>query len=220
VLELTVPPTLDEAGMRMTLKDGDVIETGQLANMFTRLANSVEGPLNRFAKTADNIDKLAATYTTLGERLNEMVEPRTPAEVDAGKPANLRSSIMRIDKAMADADAWLTDKQLREDAKALIAKANGVLDQAADLAKAWTGTADKTDKAITDVSAKAATVLDQGAATLANANTALNKVDKAAGELAAVLEGVNQGKEHWDNSPRTPTSTTPSAMLRSAWTGR
>ena len=201
VLELTVPTDLSDAQMADTIKPGETVTGLKLQTLLQRLAEGVSGPLDRLGQTADNVDRLAETYTKVGERIAEMLEPRTLADVQAGKEPNVRTAIARLDKALAGADAWLADDEMRTSARGLIDKANGAIEQFAGLlgdAKGTLSTVEGTAKSI-ESAAKSLdeTVEKTGAGvdeTLTQARALLTRVDRAAVELAGILESVNRGE--------------------------
>ncbi len=186
-MEFTIPADAPATAMNDLIKAGDDFEGGEPTSTLGRLANSIEKPLSRFGSTADNIDKLEATYNTLGERLNEMLEPRTTAEVDAGKAPNVRSTIARADLALSNASKFLSDDQLVKDTKSVISKASDLMDQAHGLAETWKATAGNLDKQVSRVGDDLDTLAAQATGTL-------RTTDKAAGELATVLEKVSKGE--------------------------
>jgi phospholipid/cholesterol/gamma-HCH transport system substrate-binding protein len=179
-LEFQIPPDVPASALTETIDPDSVFEAGEAASTLQRIASSIQKPLNRFGETAAKIDRLADTYTEVGERINQLLEPRTLAEVQAGKEPNIRSTIARADKALADASSLLSDEQLVADAKRVIAKANTTMDEVSSLAKAWTKTAVTVDSKIDSLTVQA--------------TTALRATEKAAGELALTLETVNKGQ--------------------------
>lgn len=198
-LEFTVPQDLHPAQLTDTLKEGEPpLEVRDVGSLIADLKQAVSQPLARFEKTADAIEKLADTYTTLGQRLSDMVEPRTLAEVHAGKPPNLRSSLERLDHAIAGAEQWLSDDDLRDRAKQLLAKAQGVLDDASGLVKGLDDSRKNLDAAVSQTSRDVSATVTQAGRDVSTAaarlNTTLSTIDKASGELSSILEGVSRGQ--------------------------
>ncbi len=196
-LELAVPPTLSPEQLADAVRPGETIQARELSTALARIARSVERPLERFSAAADSIDKLAVTYTTLGERLNELVEPRTSADVAAGKAPNVRTTLARLDSALGSAQAWLDDTALRDDARSLLDKANSLAKDASDLVASWKSAAATVEQATTKVG-------DQAIATLRDVASSLETVDAAAGEFARLVEGVNKGKGTLGNLATNP----------------
>lgn len=187
VMELQIPPGTDPAAIQDTIAPDSVFEGGDAMSTLGRLAQSIQGPMARFGQTADSVEKLAATYTTLGERLNDMVEPRTLADVQSGKDPNVRSAIARADAAMAQAQRLLSDDEVVGQAKAVLARANTLMDEFSGIGKSLVGQADKLSTKADAVADSVKTLTEQAAGTMRTA-------DKAANELATILETINKGQ--------------------------
>lgn len=194
VLDFAIPDTATATDLATLIQPDEVVSDKQVTSLFGQLTDMVEEPLRKLGKAADKIDLLATTYNdagieikTVAKRLNDMLEPRTLADVAAGKPANVVSSMARVDAALASADKWLGDEQLRADAKQIVQKGQRVMDDASSLVKSWATTGESLQKAV-----------DQSASKIDSALNAIQstatKTDKAADELAKLLEGINQGK--------------------------
>ncbi len=179
-LEFQILPDTPASALNDIIQPNSVFDAGETASTLQRLASSIKKPLERFEVTATRIETLADTYTEVGERLKELLEPRTLAEVEQGKAPNIRSTIARADQALADASRVLNDEELIGQAKAVLERANKALDDISRLSAEWADTAANVDAKLNDVSAQAVAML--------------RSTDKAAGELAATLEAVNQGK--------------------------
>lgn len=180
--------------LRDTVKAGEVMEGGAPETLIGSIKQLVEGPLAQFSSTAEKIDALAMEYTKLGARLNELVEPRTVADVAAGKDPNLRSTLSRIDVAVTNANTWLADEQLRTQFQSIVTKADGVLSEAKTLAEAWTTTAQTANETVRSVSNDVRNATEKLNELAGNANAALSNVKTAGDELAKALEAVNSGK--------------------------
>jgi phospholipid/cholesterol/gamma-HCH transport system substrate-binding protein len=180
--------------LRDVVKDGEVMDGGAPETLLGSIKQIVEGPLAQFSSTAAKIDALAVEYTTLGKRLNELVEPRTLADVQGGKDPNLRSTLARIDVAVTSANMWLADDQLRTQFREVVNKADSVLAEAKTLAQAWTTTAQTTNETVESVGKEVRGASEKLNELAASANGSLDKVRAAGEELAKTLEAVNSGK--------------------------
>lgn len=180
------------------IKPGDIIDGGSPQTLMDSIRTMVQGPVQKFSDTATKIDELAAEWTRVGKQVNELIAPRTLAEVEAGKPANVSSAIARLDSAAAKADGWLGDNGVRKRVDDLITKADSVIAQANELTETWTETGKTITKAADDVSNKAqqaATDISAGAQDLfAKAKESLAQVQNAGEELSGMIERVNQGQ--------------------------
>lgn len=178
------------------INPGDVVER-KATGLFDRLADSVRQPLERLTRTADSIDQLASTYNTVGGQLNDLLAPRTPQDVDGGQAPNVRSAIARIDSALAGANRWLGDEQLRTDVRAAAAKAPEILDQAAQTADAWKQAAGSVDQQAAAAGAQVEATARQAAATL-------RTLEEAAGEIRKLAGAINAGEGTLGQFARNP----------------
>ncbi len=186
-LEFTIPPDLADDELANYIAEGETVDIGDASSLINRLAGMVEKPLSKIAQTAENIDRLAATYNTVGERINAMLEPRTLAEVDQGAEPNLRTAIARADAALAGAGRWLDDEELLTRTKATIAKAERLADQATEVTQELSRAATAAREGINDANAKVAALSEQ-------ASTTLKSTEAAVGRVTAILESVQRGE--------------------------
>lgn len=156
-------------------------------DLFSTIEDMVRDPLAKLGKAADGIDTLAKTYSSMGDKLNDMIEPRSLAEVDAGAAPNIRSTIARVDRAIANADKWLADDSIRGDVRDTVAKAKSFLDEARLTAESLRKAAESADAKIADLSA-------QGKQTLTDASRTLEQTGNAAAEIGAVAASINKGE--------------------------
>lgn len=198
VLDFEVHPDADPG---RSIKPGEVVRNLPVQTILSRVNGLIEPSLSRLTRSADGFDRLAATYTTLGERLNEMVEPRTPGDVAEGKSANLRTAIARLDAALAGAEQWLSDENLRGDAKSVIEKAGTVLTEFSTLARSWSDTASTVNSTVgrasekfTTLAEKADGIADKVSASISRADELLSSARGATEQMTSILEGVNAGK--------------------------
>lgn len=176
------------------IREGETLDGGAPETLLDNIRNLVEGPLQKLSQSADTIDALAVEWTKVGREVREMLEPRTQADVDAGKAPNLRTTLARLDAAVDGANAWLNDQGLRDRVRESVDNANKILTDAQGLIQTWkdTGAAvDATAKQVTEQAAK----LDQRAGELTQAAKAtLARLQSAADGLTATLDQVNQGQ--------------------------
>ncbi|MFO0831832.1 MAG: MlaD family protein [Phycisphaerales bacterium] len=185
---------LSQSDLADVIRKDDVVDGGSPGSLLGGIQDALQEPLARLGKTADNIDALAVEYRKLGERLNDMVEPRTLDEVAGGKPANLRSTLARMDKALADADQWLGDSQMRTTTRDLLERAGRVVDQAQDLTRAWTSAANKVETTVGDISTRANEVSAEFKSLSGKAQDVLTRAQSAADQLTLAIEKVNKGE--------------------------
>jgi phospholipid/cholesterol/gamma-HCH transport system substrate-binding protein len=186
-LELTVPKGATDAELADVLKPGETVAGKELRTLFTRISEGVQEPLERLTRSADKLDALAEEYTKVGRHLNELMEPRTPADVAAGKDPNFRTAIARLDAALAGANEWLADPDLRAKAKDLITKADGI-------ATRLGSTVDTIDAAATKLDGAIGATTEKFNAAMGTLNDTLRDTQGVAEQFAIMLESVNSGK--------------------------
>lgn len=186
-LEFTVPEGLSAEQLSDAIPPGGVIDAGAAPGMLARLEGMVKGPLDRLTETAGRVDGLVEEWTNVGRRINEMVEPRTLADVEAGKQPNVRSAIERLDGAVADAQVWMKHTDVIGQAKDLITRAGNVFDEVMTTAKTWTGTGKTLDEE-TKLTAEQIRTLS------GEAVTTLRAAENAADNFAQLVERINKGE--------------------------
>ncbi len=187
-IEFTIPDTLTPEELADLITDGFVFDGGPgAAGLTDQLTAAIQGPLARLETTAGKIDAFADTYTKLGESIREMVEPRTLADVAAGKNPNIRTTLERVDLALESAYSWMNDQQLRESITSITRRADTVLAEAESLVKTWS-------QAGTDVSSAVATSREDLSTLVSDARKTLATGERAADSLASILERVNKGE--------------------------
>ncbi|MGD9691607.1 MAG: MlaD family protein [Phycisphaerales bacterium] len=125
------------------LRPGETIAASTApATGISDLAATLPEKLDSIVAAADSIKRLGETYTRVGERIETFVAPRTPEQVDAGLvEPNLISAVARLDRAAKDAQVWLSDDQLRANAKRAVAQAADLFERAAAAVESWNDTA-------------------------------------------------------------------------------
>ncbi len=187
-IEFSIPQTLTDAELADVVTEGYIFDGGPGAVGLTdQLSAAVAGPLSKLETTAAKIDAFADTYTQLGESFREMIEPRTLADVAAGKNPNIRTTLERVDLALQSARTWLDDPALRNSLTSITKRADMVLAQAETLVNTWTKTGTDVSNAVEGVEADVQNLVT-------DAKAALDTGEKAAASLAAILERVNKGE--------------------------
>jgi phospholipid/cholesterol/gamma-HCH transport system substrate-binding protein len=193
-LDFVIPVGLSPEEQRDLVREGDIFEGGSPSTMFDRIAKTVEGPLSKLSDTVDKFDKLVEVYTGVGERIASELEPRTQADLDAGMRPNLFTAIEKLDTALASANSWLTDEELRSSIKQTIADAQTMLNEASDAAKQIRASAESAERTLGEVGEGVAdarrrieTLGDQAAGLIVQA-------EQAAGTLHTLLNEASKGQ--------------------------
>lgn len=169
--------------MAPLVTDGTAIIEGDsfspLGDLAEQFRTALAEPTRSFEKLSASVDRLSTEWTQVGNNLNQLLETRSPAEVDAGaaKP-NLATVLARTDArlkelqdTLAAAQRWLDDEQLHSD-----------LRQTAANARQLTGKLD----AVVD---KTSTLLDH---TDQNVQRLVDRYVAAADDLSRTLHGLQQ----------------------------
>lgn len=183
----------DETGY---VADGEVLHRKAIT-LIDEIAGALDEPMAVIRDSAGSFNELAGTYNEVGQRINDLLEPRTPADVEAGATPNLVSTIARADAAFADAGLWLGDEQLRESANGLVDRAGGVLDDASRTAQSWQTTAENLDSQVQDAGRRVADSTERLGATL-------EEVGQAAAEIKTLTANINAGQGSLGQLARNP----------------
>ncbi len=158
------------------------------------IVNALDARLGKLTEAARAFTSLADTYTEVGRRASDLLTPRTAAEVDAGAPSTLPSTLARLDGAIADARLWLGDETLRADAQSITARIRVLLDSSASAIEDWTTAAQTLSTRADQVGADASIALRDIAATtralqetLADAQEITAKVNRGEGTLGLLV---------------------------------
>jgi phospholipid/cholesterol/gamma-HCH transport system substrate-binding protein len=176
------------------IKQGERITAGDTGSLLGSIADAVKEPMQRLADTAANIDKLAAEYTELGKKLNDLVEPRSLKDVSEGKHPNLRTTMERMDKVLGGADSWLNDPTLRSRVESLFTKADTVIADAQQLTQTWTKTGQTVDTTVKDIGEEARALRATTTELAEQAKAAFQRIQTAGDGFASMIESVNKGE--------------------------
>jgi len=185
---------LTDAQLADAIKAGEIIDGGAPETLLDSIRSAVSGPMQQFSDTAIKINSLADEWTQVGQRINDLVEPRTLTDIKAGKPANIPSSLARLDSAVAGAEGWLGDSGLRTRIDDLLAKADRVIAQSNELAITWTNAGKTADDTIRGVGEQAREVTANAKELMTKATESLAEVKNAGDQLTGLIERVNQGQ--------------------------
>ncbi|MBL8745463.1 MAG: MCE family protein [Phycisphaerae bacterium] len=185
-LALRTQPLKPDAPDPGSLAPGETLAAS--ATGFMDQINAIlDDKLSSFVGAADEIKKLAESFSRAGERLGEALEPRTPADVDAGKPANLVSAVARLDQAVKGAQAWLGDDTMRSDARSAVAKVNDLLDRASTAVESWNHTAET-------LAARADTLGAETTAALQDFAAAARNLSETAHQVQSITSKIDRGE--------------------------
>lgn len=182
-LSLVVPRArpADDPGF---IGPGETIERSG-RGMMDMIGSLFDKHLKGLDQAAESFRQLSDTYTRVGQRAEELLAPRTVAEVEGGKPANLMSTLARLDAAVTDARKWVGDDSLRHDAREAISKAADLFNRAGELVDSWTRAAGSLTDNGNRISANIEGAARDFAALTRNLGEALHEIRGIAGRINA-----------------------------------
>lgn len=128
------------------LNPGETLHV-QAIGMFDEIGGIIDRRLQPFADAARSFEDLSRAWTKVGELGQNLLAPRSTAEVDAGaSQANLASLVARFDQATRSAQSWLDDTTLKTDLRGAAAKLMTVLDEAGKAFSSLTSSAETVSK--------------------------------------------------------------------------
>ncbi|MEN1704196.1 MAG: MlaD family protein [Planctomycetota bacterium] len=141
--------------------------SASVSSLTTEITSQISNRLERFERTADRVDELAATYTDVGRRLADVIDSD-----DAGTP-DLKAALNRIDAVLLQAESWLDDGALLADVRNAITRLESSAAIIGDETRAFR---------------------ERAEATLAEADAALLTLDEAGSEITALTSRINRGE--------------------------
>lgn len=165
-LDITIPPppedrSADTAAQHLPT-DGSAVLRADTESFTERLESAFAQRFDKFDMIADQIGDLSDEYLAVGKKINALLEPRTPEQVDTGVPANLTSVLARADadlaemrKAIDAINKLVADEKLQTDIRATVANTRKLTENAdkqlAKLTTRYVGLADDLSKTIKQV---------------------------------------------------------------------
>ncbi len=187
-LALVASPTPDGAtGPADFFEPGDEFQR-DVRGQIDQLTSLLTDKLNEVADAAAGFKKLSETYTRIGERIEQVLAPRTTTDVDSGgQPANFTSTLARLDQAIASANSWLSPDAAASGAPSVIARASTLLERATAAVDAWTSTAKSLQEQANSLGA-------QGADTMRAFSESTAQLNAMLGDARGLVQGIAQGK--------------------------
>jgi phospholipid/cholesterol/gamma-HCH transport system substrate-binding protein len=127
--------------------DGTAVIRGIHRTLAEQISHELDARTKPLLSALESFNDLSATWSRFGENLNDFVKPIAPGEED--DPANLRLAatrfnaiLERADEALALANEWLGDDQLRRDAAEAVKKASALMENASAAVDRYAALAD------------------------------------------------------------------------------
>ena len=152
------------------------------------IAGMIDQRMEAFTSAARSIEELAQTFTEVGKESRSLFEPRTVEDIDSkGQPANLPSTLARLDRAVKAAEAWLGDDAFRSDATQAASRLPRIMDDAASAINEWKATA-------TTLDTQAKELGDEGRKAFRDFAQLTASLSEAILEVQTLVARVNRGE--------------------------
>jgi phospholipid/cholesterol/gamma-HCH transport system substrate-binding protein len=129
--------------------DGSGTIIGRHQSLVDQLTAKLDERMAPLLEALQGFQSLGDTYGELGRNLNDLVRPQTGDELAGGDKPNLRAAVGKLNAALDNAGEalrlateWLSDEQLRTDARAAVTKANLLIDKATAAVERYTALAE------------------------------------------------------------------------------
>ncbi|MDZ4755334.1 MAG: MlaD family protein [Phycisphaerae bacterium] len=219
----TVEASLLGSGAKLELQGNGSIDTGTyyptdgvplLAGEFMpidqRLLAALDQRLATVMESLASFDEFATTYTALGRDLNDLVRPLDPGNPH-GPPseASLRTTVIRVNRALASADeaialaqTWLGDEALRTDVKAAAGNANELFERATDTVNVIGGLAANLDADRAALVMRLLPVVDEARAALSEVRRLIDTATNGDGTVGRLLNDPKLFNDLADSAKR------------------
>ena len=188
-LELILPDPYDPKGPKYPM-DGSAMLTGHWASLGDSIGRQLESQMAPVLASLDSFNQLAETWTDVGERFNQMLDPENADDASslAGTVAEFKAMLVQAREALQIAQDWLGDEQLQADVNSAAFKANRLLESAtaavehfSNLAQGLGNDADRLTDAVVPVA-------EQMSVTLARVDQVLRQAAEGDGTLGQLMQ--------------------------------
>lgn len=153
------------------------------------------------------LDSTLASVGRLADNLNTLVEE--PAEGAEGSSDSLRLAVRRMNQALdsansafRNADAWLSDPQLKADARSAVYKANVLVERATEAVSAVAGAADGIKADARQMTGKLVPLMDQMSLTLEGVERLANDARTGEGTVGQLMSNPDLYRSLTDAAQR------------------
>jgi phospholipid/cholesterol/gamma-HCH transport system substrate-binding protein len=182
-LSLRTTPRLPNAPDPGYLDPGETLETSA-GELLDEIASLLDERISTFSRTAESIEEMAATFTSVGRRLDTLL---ATAENPDGTPLNLSESVRKVDQMVTEALELLADEGIRSQIDTLASEATETLEAVRSTASSW-------DQAAIDLSnevQQASGSVDEATIAFIESSQQLNSALRS---LQDITEQVNRGQ--------------------------
>lgn len=195
LLRLTSPPRAAGQTVQNLPKDGSATLTAELSGgMLDAVTKALDERMKPLLDSLEKFNTLADTYAQVGQNINNLLAPQSEQALANGEPPNLRTAVLKINAAIDQATEglrlakeWLSDEQMRNDARTALSKAHDLIEKATVAVDRYTKLADSIQSHGDDLSKRVATVADELSATLEDVRALARKANSGEGTVGQLL---------------------------------
>ncbi len=180
--------------------DGSAVLQATFYGLEERVVRAISDRLGALDSTMASVGRLADNLNTLVE------EPAVGAE---GSPDSLRLAVRRMNQALdsanlafRSADAWLSDPQLKADARSAVYKANVLVERATEAVTAVAGAADGIKADARQIAGRLTTLMDQMSLTLEGVERLTNDARTGEGTVGQLMSNPDLYRSLTDAAQR------------------
>jgi phospholipid/cholesterol/gamma-HCH transport system substrate-binding protein len=167
---------------------------GEFQPIDQKLLAALDERFQGVQRSLASFEEFATTYTKLGQELSSLVAPLGPDASDADREASLRTTVERMNRALADAtDAidlartWLGDEAMRADVRTAITNASELFARATDTVNVIGGLAANLDADRARLVAELLPVFDETTGALGDVRRLLATAERGQGTVGRLL---------------------------------
>jgi phospholipid/cholesterol/gamma-HCH transport system substrate-binding protein len=164
----------------------------QLAKDFAKVSHQLA---DDFSDVTKSFHELSGQWTSVGKNVNTMLEPHTPAQVDAGQAVgNLSSALARLDgglklmqQTLDGINQYVNDDAMRKDVRQTLANARQFTEKAAATAERLQVTVDNAGKNVDRLTTRYLSVADDLSGAVTSMRKAVDQARDGDGTLGKLL---------------------------------
>ncbi len=195
LLKFSTPSRASGETRAMLPTDGTATLRVRLSgSMLDELASALDERMKPLMESLERFNRLADTFTAVGENLNTLMQPQSSEAIAGGEPPNLRTAVIRINTAIDEATEglrlarqWLADEQLQTDVRGAVSKANQLIEQATGAVDRYSKLAASLETDANELTKRLVNVADQMATTLEDVRLVARKAQAGQGTLGQML---------------------------------
>ena len=187
-LELQMPDPLPPNAPTLPM-DGTAVLEGRWTSLGETLTKQLEEQMTPVMESLDSFNELAASWSGVGDKVNQMLDPANKDEPGSvvGAVEELDVTLAKAAEALELAQGWLGDEQLRADITAAAWKANRLMETATEATVNVSRIAEGAGNDLDRLTDAAVPVAEQMTRTLERLDTVLKEAAEGKGTIGQLM---------------------------------